>query len=199
MIKIDDKGFQEEIAKLKSRLSRSKVALATMRAMNRAIGMAKTEAKRQIRERYVIKASRVDKHLKTGKASKNRLEATLKARTAQTPMQELGNPRQNRKGTAATVIKGQRKTIKHAFVTTLKSGHKGVFAKSNQSDKSKVRFDFRKKRLSNKGNDTPIQEVKTVSVAQATLNDLVMKVIETKTTKDYEKRMIHELKRLIGQ
>lgn len=199
MIKIDDKGFQSEIAKLKSRLSRSKVALASMRAMNRAIDMAKTEAKRQIRERYVIKATRVDKHLKAGKASKNRLEATLRARVAQTPIYDMGNPRKNQKGVSASIIDGKRKTIKHAFITKLKSKHKGVFARSNEGDKSKVRFDFRKKRINNKGNDTPIQEVKTVSVAQATLNDMVMKVIETKTTKDYEKRMLHELKRLIGQ
>lgn len=199
MIKINDKGFQSEIEKLKARLSRQEIAKATSRAMNRAIHMAKTEAKRQIRIRYAIKAGRLNTHLRTAKSSKTSLLASLAARTALTPLHELGNPRQNLKGAAATVIKGQRKTINHTFIAKLKSGHKGIFAKSNAGDKSKARFDFRKKRIETKGADTPIQELKTVSVSQATLNDVVMKVLEAKTKQDYEKRVLHELKRMMTQ
>ena len=60
------------------------------------------------------------------------------------PLIGFGSPRQTRRGVSVTVRKGRREKIPHAFIQTMRSGHRGVFMrystkKMKRKDKAAIR------------------------------------------------------------
>lgn len=119
---------------------------AAASALNKTAAQVKTQASRMIRERYNIKASDVNKTLTISRATQYRLQAALRSRGGRIPLIAFG-ARQVRQGTSVAVVRGQRKVVRHAFIATMRSGHRGVFMR-----KGKARL--------------PIEEKKSLAVPQ---------------------------------
>lgn len=101
----------------------------TMRAMKNAGSSAlrsmRTEASKNIREKKGIQVGQIDKALRTIPAN-TRPVWTLLARAKPLPLIAFG-ARQVKSGVSVEVTKGKRMIVRHAFLATMQSGHKGVF------------------------------------------------------------------------
>lgn len=149
---------------------------ATVRAMNRVIDMARTEAVRKIREKYSFPATLVRSTLITYKASPQRIEAVVRGRGRRTRLIDM-QARQTRQGVTVRIGK-TRKLIRHAFIATMKSGHTGVYIRTT------------KKRL-------PIKELYTISIPEGFASKTVMDALTEKVRDVFPGRLQHELDWLI--
>lgn len=110
----------------------------TVRAAgSEAIRGAKTDSSRSIREKKKIRLRRVRKGLPIIFPASTRKDARrfvwkLKYSGEPVPLAEYA-PRQTAKGTTIEVNPGQRKLVRHAFIATMASGHKGVFIRTEKS------------------------------------------------------------------
>jgi hypothetical protein len=99
---------------------------AAAAALNRAAATTKTYMSSEIRAIYNIKKKDVDQTLSIQKASRNRLVATIRSRGSRLNL-FLFQAHQFKGGVRVVVKLGQPKTIRSAFIATMRSGHKGVF------------------------------------------------------------------------
>jgi hypothetical protein len=85
----------------------------------------KAEASRRIREKKGIQAGKIDSAL-TLVFPTNKPVWTLLAKAKPIPLMAFG-ARQTKTGVSVEVTKGKRAIVRHAFMSTMQSGHKGVF------------------------------------------------------------------------
>jgi hypothetical protein len=103
---------------------------ATIRALNRAGDQSVTAASREIRRVYNISAGRARQQIKVrNRAQHGKLYFTIRIFSRRIPLIEFG-ARQTKRGVTVAVRKGARKLIPHAFITTMGSGHRGVFVRA---------------------------------------------------------------------
>ena len=90
----------------------------------------RAEASRQIRDRWNIKAARVNKALSTVfPRSGSELVWKVRSSYGPTPLADFG-ARQTKRGVTVVIRKGGSRTlIPGAFLATMKSGHVGVFTR----------------------------------------------------------------------
>lgn len=150
------------------------------RAISRAATTGITKASVSIRKEYIIKASDVKRRIKIRKSTANNLSAQLRASGPVTPLMKFDvtpsfpDVMQVR----ARVKKGGRKPIQNGFVTRTGNGHMNVFTRIGRS------------RL-------PIQGRYGPSVAQMMGKDEVVEDIEMGIQDTLDKRLEHELGRLL--
>lgn len=177
------------------------------RAINHTLGKAKTASNREIRTIYNISAKHVNEAFKVKKAGPAELYALLIAQGKPLPLR-IFKPVQNSDGVSIMVRKGQRQTIKSAFLTTMPSGHTGVFARGSYKQGG---YNFRHKRITPAGgykqvgnryqpinNDTPINTLTTTSVPLMFSQNIVINALSKKIVEDFPTRMVHELSRIRG-
>mgnify|MGYP003387321490 FL=1 len=100
------------------------------------------------------------------------------------------NPRFGKTGVTVN-IGGKRKFLPGAFRATMASGHEGIFARGVYGGN---RFAWRKQRIQKwPQSDTPITELKTLSIPIATRNDVVLRHLARKVEQDFPKRLTHEM------
>ena len=122
-IHVRDADLQRQLRRLAGDLA----GRASSRAINRALRTTKTAASRMIRQDLNLKARTVNKALSTHRATTQSQRAVLRFVAKPVGLIEYG-ARQTAKGTTFKVLKrGSRKTLRHAFVRTMKTGHRGVF------------------------------------------------------------------------
>lgn len=193
MMKIDISGAIRELRRAHQGLRASTFDAAVAAALNHTIAKAKTGAARQIRTVYKIKQkdlSGKNGSLTTIRANPKKKIAVLLAMGRPIPVFKFGA--RKRKDGVSVNIMGSRKVIKGAFFATMKSGHKGVWGRGEY-----IRGDFawRKKRQRKRGNDVPIEEIKTVSAPTALMNQIVLQVLDKRMRTDFKSRLAHELAR----
>ena len=114
---------------------------AVSRALNRALEGARTEAARLMKERYTMKVSDFKKQFVIIKASPSHLVARIMTRGArvaitefkhlpQNPPRQKGIPVSARKKVTTEIVAGQTKGWSHAFLARMKSGHLGLWTRS---------------------------------------------------------------------
>lgn len=194
-MKIDVQQAVKQLSKLTAQLSPENVALGTARAINHTIAKGKTEASRQIRSVYNIKAKEVGKAISITKSTRTSLEGSINISGSPMPIVAF-SPRQTRKGVAVTIKKGSRKTIQRAFIQTMKSGHRGVYARGTYGSDG---FKFRRRRVKTSGPDLPIQELLTTSVPQAFQSQTVITAVGAKLEAGLASRLEHEFKHIISK
>ena len=194
-MRIDVKQAVKQLSKLTAQLSAEQTALATARAINHTIAKGKTEASRQIRSVYNIKAKEVGKAISITKSTRTSLEGSINISGSPMPIIAF-SPRQTRKGVAVTIKKGSRKVIQRAFIQRMKSGHTGVYARGEYGSDG---FKFRRKRAKKTGPDLPIQELLTTSVPQAFQADAVIRAVGTKLEAGLASRLEHEFRHIISK
>lgn len=193
-----DINFETTIKKLRAdfaHLSADKFAAAIARSLNRTASSAKTLASREIRKTHKIPARELSKTITIRKASgrDDRLQADVQAEGKPLPAMAFG-ARQTRKGVTIDV-KGSRKLLPGMFILTMKSGHKGVFARVQTEGTYKDgELLGRRKRVNKTGSDLPIGEVKSVGVPRAFSNAAVIKALEAKSHETFPPTLLHELK-----
>ncbi len=191
-------SVQTAIAKAKrdfADLSQKQIATGVSRAINHTLAIAKTAANREIRNTYKAPAKDIRASLSISRANSVQISQAgmLLAKGSRLPMLSFG-ARQTKRGVTVNVM-GQRKLIRSAFIATMKSGHRGVFARGYYSSSE---FNFRTKRLKKNGNDTPINELRAVSVPKALSNNAILNALGNKITSHFPGRLTHELLQIRG-
>lgn len=143
-----------------SRNITSNVIRATQAAGSSALRAMRAEGSRRIREKKGIQAGQVDRALTMlFPSSKEAFVWSLVAKAKPLPLIAFG-ARQTKTGVSVEVTKGSRRILRHAFIATMASGHKGVFMREGPKRiASKGRYVGKKRQ--------PIHEAFTASVASA--------------------------------
>lgn len=193
------------------------VPKAISRAINDSMRQTHTQAKRAVTERYNIFSAAVQRKqlYKIKFSSPNTQTATMHVANKQIPIiafkgvrqdaketrvskegttvfSRLKNKGKTTKGVNVTILKGKKTHIRSAFIATMKNGHVGVFARGQYGKP----FEFRNKRLGKRGNDNPIQELNTLNVPTAFLNNRVKPNVEKKAQDIFQRRLLHHLGRI---
>ena len=173
--------LEKSLASLSAGLREQAVPIA----LNDMAKQARTQSSRIIRQTYNIKAADLKKNLIIKMATAGSLRASVTAFVRSLPVIAF-SPSDNKLGVKVTIKKGNSKTIRHAFIAVMPSGHKGVFS----------RFDGKGHKLSNR---LPIKELYTVgpSAAFATkaVQSVVQQLIRDKFPKILEGKIQYLLKR----
>lgn len=176
------------------------VALSIARAINHVAAKAKTQSSRQIRGTFKVRASDLNKAIVVVKATRAQQTGYVVHTGQPLPLRAF-QPRQTKTGVSVN-IKGQRKTVAHAFIQTLNSGSENVFARGMYTDK----FNFRTKRNqrsfpAKRGdawpNDLPITILRTKSIPGMLLDRTILSNVKSFIDKEFPDRMKHELTRLV--
>lgn len=163
---------------------------ATARALNRTILAVRTAASKEIRARYNIRAKDIKPTMSKRTASALSLEASLRSKGKGMPLIKF-KAAQTRKGVRATIKRGSRQSLPGAFIATMKSGHRGVFARAQYKS---GRLVSRRKRINpSRMNDLPITELKTVAVPSALANDIVTAKLRDVIAKRFPANLEREL------
>ena len=218
MIEIDNISIKKAIDKIKreySHLSEENLNTAISRALNHTAAKGKTEANQNIRAKYNIGVSMVNKSLKLRYASKRNLTARIVASGAPlswnnfqakqvgdkstTSFDRKGraSSRLNRKsrskaikGVTATIKKGQTVNLPTAFIQVANGGIT-VFARAVPKGKSEG-LEFTKERL-------PIAKITTTSIPMMFVSNDVMTPTIAKTDNILEDRIIHEINWILSK
>ena len=186
-------------------LTNQEFNIGVARAINHTLGKAKTASNREIRTMYNVSAKDVNAAMRIKRANRAEMYGLLIAQGKPIPLKKF-KPIQTDEGVSVMVKKGQRQTIKSAFLSTMGSGHTGVFARGSYKQGGYV---FRHHRITPAGgykqvgnryqpinNDTPINTLTTTSVPLMLSQNIVIKALANKIEQDFPTRMIHELSRL---
>lgn len=173
MIGIDVRSNTREIIAEVDGQQRDGHRVAIARALNRTVDGARTQAVREIRKIYKVRAETVRKAFTTHKASRESLRAVLTASGKPLPLIGFG-ARQVKAGVSVDIKKG-RKVVKHAFVQTIaRTGYVGVFLRKG-------------------GNRLPIKQLYSVSVPGIFSVKGVQAALDQANTERYETELHHQL------
>ena len=177
------------------------------RAINHTAAKAKTASSKEIRSIYNISAKDVNKSFDIRRANRAQLYAYIVSTGKPIPVHNF-KPIQTKEGVSVLIKKGNRQLIKGAFLATMASGHKGIFARGTYKG-GKGDFVFRNKRIRKAGgyalkngryqpinNDLNINEITTVSVPRAFSNQVVLRNLSNTIDREFPARMMHELSRI---
>jgi hypothetical protein len=184
---------QATLRTMARRLSSEQIAKATARAINHTLAKGKTAGAQGITSRYNMPSKGLKQRLPLVKASQRKLSGKVDASTKPIPLLAFRGTKQNSKGVSVAVVKGERKTIRSAFIQTTRKGRKGVFARGQHTSNG---FEFRHKRIEKTGPDMPIEELYSVSTFSAGDSVEVQGRISSVVHSSYTSRLIHEMQRI---
>lgn len=186
-----------DLQELRRKLTPDQIRRATARAINHTTAKAQTPAKRTILTRYNLHRSQVqDKRLKQKRATPSNLNGGVNASTRPIPLISFaGTHAIKTKGVAVTIIKGQKRIIKGAFITTTKAGRRAVFARGQHTKGGT--FEWRHKRIVKRGPDMPIEELSTVSIFATGMSAPVQDKMESVVKTSYPQRLVREMENII--
>lgn len=107
-------------------------------AVNKSMRKASTNASRTVREVYNIKARDIKKHVKFSRATKGRAVAAFFVDSRRRfKLLFFGARDLSPGGVSYQIKKGQgRKTLQHAFVARMPSGHLNIFKRTGKTSKA---------------------------------------------------------------
>lgn len=190
-IDIDVKKAIREVRSGFKHLSQSQVNKATARAINEVISKAHVFAAKTMRAKYRVRGKDIKKTMRPYKATQRRLTATIGVVTRPMPLMAF-SPRKTKHGVSVNIA-GKRSIIRSAFIATMKSNHKGVFARGRYRDQ---KFTFRTKRLVKTGPDLPIDELVTVSPYSMLANAAVSNAVAKKMESDFVPALLRQMKKV---
>jgi hypothetical protein len=160
---------------------------AITRALNKTAITARAESARSIRDAgYGIKVGSVKGSISIRRATEQELKAVVTATGNPIPLIAYG-ARQTSKGVSVNVKNG-RKVIAHAFIATMASGHKGVFARTGKAHKKVTRGG------KSYWSGLPIKELFGPSIPTAFANAAVQDAVKTAIEQRFPVVLRQELK-----
>lgn len=170
-LKIDVRHNLKEIEISLGRLADNLRNKALVRALNRTATTIRAEAAREIRAEYNLTVGEIKGQMRIENASTAQLRSRVIVSGRPLSLSDF-NPRQNAKGVAVTIKRGQRKTISHAFLLNRPGG-------------SPVMVRVGKARL-------PIKKLFTLSLPSAFTNDKVMAALKRVAAKRFPEAFAQE-------
>jgi hypothetical protein len=159
---------------------------ATARALNRMGEGVRTEVPRIVRDQgYSLKVARIKKDLLLMRASPGQLTVTVRAQGRAIPLIEY-QARQVKQGVTVNV-KGQRKLVRHSFIATMPTGHRGVFFRSGTK---RVMKQKNGKRYSSQ---LPITEEYGPSVPGIVVNEAIERRVRVAIAERFPRLLEHEI------
>ena len=122
---LDDREVKRALAQLGAKIPR-----VVTRSLNRTISSVRTRAKREISNETGLKVGAVNKAMSIIKATANRFRAILSIKKKGIPIIDMG-ARQTRRGVTYS-LGGQRRRLSNAFIATMPTGRRGVFARKGK-------------------------------------------------------------------
>lgn len=171
-------------------VQRKVVPTATSRALNKTAAQAKTQAAREIRNQYNISSRVIGRHIRLHRATPATLTASVTAEGEKLPVIAFG-ARQTKRGVTVQIKRGERRLIRSAFLATLRSGHRGVFARGHYVGPAFLRRTSRIRPYPKP--DLPISELFTVGVPQGFSNRLVLEALDRKVREKFPTIFAHEI------
>lgn len=161
---------------------------AAARALNRAAITVRAEASREIRKEYNLKAAEIKNEISIDRATRLKLRAIVGVKGRRLTLYRF-NAKQNKVGVAVTIKRGQRKTIKSAFIAKGKGGNMVVFARGVYSGGKFVPGKPRK----------PIAALRTTSIpimfSQRAVSSALERIAIDAFSKNYESELRFALTR----
>lgn len=198
MSKVDVRTNANEI-RMQLMLDQREYSVAAVRALNRAIDRTRTEAIRKLRETYNVKAGFLrNEAFFVRRATRNNLAAILRATGDR--LRLIGfDAKQNKAGVSVAVKKGARKTITHAFIARMPSGHLGVFARN--ADKTPIRHRLYGKRgpLRPSKHSEHISELYTLSVPGMMSSRDIDRALESIALTSFTEEMERQGRLIVGR
>jgi Prophage minor tail protein Z (GPZ) len=188
MIAIDIRADVDRAVRSLTELQRTVIPAATARALNKTAAQAKTQAGREIRQRYNIGTRFLGRQISVIRATKTSLMAIVRPLGRKFPVYAF-QARQTRAGVRVQIKRGAPKVIAHAFIARTRSGHVGVFARGVYAGRS---FLHQRPRL-------PITELYTVGVPQAFGAKVVIEALERKVKQRFPDLLAHEIRFAISR
>lgn len=179
-----------DLRHLHKSLSKKRFDRIVTNSINHTLRKTKTATSKQIKAVYGARSKDVKKGLKVSRANTLTQSGAVVGFGRPLPLIAF-RARQNKKGVSVRIM-GRSRLINKAFIATMPSGHKGVFARGQYKGGE---FRFRKKRVKRKGNDLVINELNTVSVPRAMSNNIILNNLSNQMNKDFPERLTHLLSR----
>ena len=182
MIRVDTSGLKQAEKRIKQ--LKNKTRISAYRALSRVFQNAKTNATREIRQRYAIKAADVNSTFSIKRASRDDLRAVIRSKSRGVGLDKYRYSPKLTKGKRPRVLKAAvkkgsaLKPIKGAFV----------------ADKNGVKIFIRegKKRL-------PIRRLYGPPAPEMFNNVEIRNMVEEKAHELYKQRLRHELDRELSK
>jgi hypothetical protein len=196
MLRIDIRHNIKDAVDRLGNLSKGMADKAITRTINKTAVQGKTQATREIKEQYQISTRVVGRGISIRRAGRGVLQAVIKVEGRPLPMIAF-QAKKDARG-VSVVIKGRRVVVPHAFIATLKSGHKGVFARGGykggfeKNGQQFGRFQFGKQRF-------PIGELFTASLPQGFNNKVVKDKVVKRINEQFPKVLGQEIAYLLSQ
>jgi hypothetical protein len=186
MISISIAPDERQLRFLRDALGRfpEKAKKAMVRAINRAVEGARTDAVKKVCEAYVIKPSDVRKTIVIARANSRKMEARIISTGRPIPLMKFKvNPKKpgdRKKIVIAGVKMGTAAQMPHSFIAQMKSGHIGVFSRATGAPR------------------LPIEQKYGPSVPQMMGNKDVIDFIEKRARERLDKELRHQIAYLLG-
>jgi hypothetical protein len=132
---------QNKLRKIAHGFDPDVIATAVYRAINKAAAQGNTAAKKAVRAEYTLPAAVINENVYVRKATKARPTAEIVISSTRLSLSTVYKAKQNKKGVRVQIKRSKGKSvILHAFVTTMRSGHEGVFirATANEAERKLV-------------------------------------------------------------
>ncbi|MDR7318912.1 hypothetical protein [Brevibacillus nitrificans] len=193
MITIDASKLQE----VEQRLGefRKKAPVVLYRAINRAAANLRTNAAKEVRNTYIVKASMVKSTFSISNASSKKLQATVTSRGAALGLEQFKvSPKQPKPAKPPKNLKVQVrsdtgiKSLLSAFVASVQGNR--VFERVEGKTS-------RKKRSDGQWTELPIRRLFGPPVPIMLENSGVRSTLEEEANKVFERRLDHEIKRVL--
>lgn len=174
---------EDRIRSLLGNMSK-KAPTVISRVINRVVTNVKKNISISVRKRYVVKTGDIKKTLSSSKATSSKLSAYVKSEGIKIPLYKFRvspkepRPKNPPKSFKAKVLKSSSLKPLQGFVAKMKSGHVSYFERSNK-------------------NRLPIKELYGPAIPQMIGQKEVWKNIEKDANETVEKRMVHEINRLL--
>ncbi len=167
---------------------------AASRALNRTAARVRTYGARAIRDAgYGIKVSDIKRQIKVIKASPSILAATVVASGRSIPLIQYA-ARQTSDGVSVNVKNGRR-TVRHAFLQTMHSGHRGVFIRRDAHTTTKG---VSRRRIGQRTrHGLPIDELYGPGIPAAFANEAVQHQLVEQTTTFFPIEMRRQLQHVL--
>ena len=169
---------------------------AVTSAINKVAALARTQAVREMKQIYALPASALRRAIFVNRATRTTLTATLKAEGSPLPL-ILFKARQTKKGVTYEIKRGRRVLFPHAFIATMSSGHRGVFARGKYASNQ---FIGRHKRLKRYPlSDTPITQIVGVGVVTSFGQAEVQAVLEATVREKFPDILRNQIEFRLGK
>ena len=182
-ISVEDANTEKVELFLKAYGNQAKAAIK--KSLNRAANGVKTDAAKEARTTYTVKATAVKKACTLSKATNSRLDASAVFLGKGIPLYAFApkpsKPHLYVKAGITVKVKATRKKVRGGFVARMRSGHVGVFKRTGKFGRNHV--DELEK----------FRELTSTSIPQMLNNSKVKSALEAKAVGRFTKNLSHEM------